>query len=310
MQYNGRRFEGEAVGAVQKLKYWVLLILMRALALLPWRLLAVLGAGVGVLLWRLHTRARQVTELNLAHCLPELNAAERERLARASLRDFGRTALEIAKVWFTPPARVLDAVAAVEGEELLRNALAEGRGVILLAPHLGNWEVLGLFLGHHYGVTSMYLPAKDPALDALVRTARGRNGAALVPASSGGVRSLIKALKQGRLTGVLPDQVPKQAGADFAPFFGRPALTMTLASNLLQKTGARAVFAYACRLRRGRGFRIVFRAVDPDLYSADPALALAALNSGVEACARDCLEQYQWEYKRFKVQPPGCAELY
>jgi KDO2-lipid IV(A) lauroyltransferase len=167
-----------------------------------------------------------------------------------------------------------------------------------------------MYLGRRYGITSLYLPnRKNPELDELVHAVRSRDGATLVPADGGGVRALLKALKAGRLVGVLPDQEPKQAGAEFAPFFDTPALTMTLTSNLIERTGAVAVMVYALRLPRG-GYRLVFRAPDPDLYSADLATSLAGLNRSVEACARDGLAQYQWEYKRFKSQPPGLPEPY
>jgi len=295
---------------VQGLKYWVITLLMRAVALLPWPVLALLGRGLGRFLWWSRARPRRLTEINLARCLPELGEVERERLARASLKDFGQTALEIAKIWFTPAPRVVGTIVSVEGEDLFRQALAEGRGVIVLGPHHGNWEMLGLFLGHCYGLTTMYLPAKDPAVDRLVCEARVRGGTGIAPATSGGVRTVLKILKQGGLTGLLPDQVPKEAGAEFAPFFGHPALTMTLASNLLQKTGARAFFGCAFRVEGGKGFRIVFREPDPELYSADLAQSLAALNRGVEALVRERPAQYQWEYKRFKVQPEGLPRVY
>src|SRR5690606_9341413 len=124
------------------------------------------------------------------------------------------------------------------------------------------------------------------------------------PADGSGVRALLKALKAERVVGVLPDQEPKQAGAEFAPFFGTPALTMTLTSNLLARTGARAVMVYALRRPQG-GYRLCFRAPEEEIYSDDLATSLAGLNRSVEQCARDDLAQYQWEYKRFKHQPAG-----
>lgn len=295
---------------MQGVKFWVLTLSMRAVALLPWPVLEALGRLLGKSMWQLRTRARTITEINLARCLPELSPAERERLARSSLIDFGQTALEIAKIWFLPERKVADAIVAVEGEDLLQRGLAEGRGVIVLGPHHGNWEMLGLFLGRYYGLTTMYLPAKDPAVDAVIRSARTRGGTRVAPATAGGVRTLLKILKQGGLVGVLPDQVPKEAGAEFAPFFGAPALTMTLASNLVRKTGARALFGCAFRVGGGKGFRIVFREPGPEFYSADLGRSLAALNRGVEALVRERPQQYQWEYKRFKAQPEGLPRVY
>lgn len=300
----------EAASAVQKLKFWGLLTLMHALALLPWSVLDALGAALGYGFWRADSRERRIARANIDYCLPDWSPQQRARLERATLLHFGRLALQIAKVWFGSTATLDRAIVSIEGEELLTNAAAEGRGVLLLVPHHGNWEVLGSYLGRHYPFTAMYLPAKDAAVDGIIRIARTRSGGAVAAANNSGVRAVLKALKQGGVVGMLPDQVPKQAGAEFAPFFGRTALTMTLPANLLQKTGACAVLGCAFRADDGRGFRIVFRAADPEIYSTDMTTSLAALNRGVEAMIRERPEQYQWEYKRFKAQPEGLPRMY
>lgn len=282
---------------------------MRLLALLPWSWLNWLGRQLGEVFWRFDSREKFITATNIAQCLPELDDDQRAQLVHDSLLDFGQTALELPKIWLSPPAKVIAAVTQIEGEDVLERARASGRGAMILAPHHGNWEVVGVYLGHRYGITSMYLPSENPAVNALVQTGRSRSGSTLVPADNSGVRSVLKALKRGALVGMLPDQVPKQAGAEFAPFFGQPALTMTLASNLLQKTGVQAVITVALRLPEG-GFRMIYREPDPALYSADSAVALAALNRSVEAIVREHPEQYQWEYKRFKARVEGTADIY
>ena len=107
---------------------------------------------------------------------------------------------------------------------------------------------------------------------------------------------------------MLPDQVPPPSGGEFAPFFGVPALTMTLLNRLQQKTGAAVVIGYARRV--DGGFRIVFRAAASGIDSEDLGTGLAALNHCVELTALDAIEQYQWEYKRFKRQPDGVDPPY
>lgn len=283
------------------MKVWIVRTLMRGLATLPWSWLHALGRLLGHILWRFDTREKHTTQTNIALCLPELNAGQQAQLVRESLIDFGQTAFEMPRLWLAPPADTLAAIVAIEGETLLQQQLALGRGVLALAPHHGNWEMVGLYLGRHCGVTSMYLPSQEPAVDALVRSGRSRSGATLVPADTSGVRAVLKALKRGGVVAILPDQVPKQAGAEFAPFFGQPALTMTLASNLLQKTGARALVVYALRRADG-GFKLIFREPDPAIYAEDLAQSLAGMNRSIEACVRDQPAQYQWEYKRFKGQ--------
>lgn len=294
---------------MSNLKLWILRTVMRGVASLPWSWLYALGRALGTALWYLNSREKQITQTNIALCLPELSAQQQAQLARASLIDFGRTALEMPKLWLAPPAQTLAAIVAIEGEDILARQLALGRGVLVLAPHHGNWEMAGLYLGQHYGITSMYLPSQGQAVDELVRIGRSRSGAILVPADTGGVRSVLKVLKRGGLAGMLPDQVPKQAGAEFAPFFGHPALTMTLASNLLQKIAAPAIVVVALRLRGG-GFKIIFREPDPLLYAPELLQSLTGLNRSIEACVREHPEQYQWEYKRFKSQPRDTPSVY
>lgn len=287
------------------------LTLLRALGWLPLWLLDALGRALGATMWHLKMRERAVTEINLSLCFPHLSTDERERLARASLRDFGRNAFGMLHAWFASPERVLATIDAVEGLEVLDEALAAGKGVIVLAPHLGNWEALGLWLGRRCHITNMYLPARRNIEFAnAVLAARTRDGASIAPADAGGVRAVLKILKGGGVVGILPDQEPKLAGAEPAPFYGRQVMTMTLVSNLLARTGARAVFATALRQPRGHRFKLVFRPAGAALYEADQAQSLAALNRGVEQMIALAPEQYQWEYKRFKARLPGQTDPY
>lgn len=278
-------------------------LLLRSLAWLPLGALRALGWPLGWVLWGSGSRARRVTERNLELCLPMLAAAERRRLARRRMVALAQTALEVGFIWFRATSASLRHVQRVHGEELLAAAAAAGRGVIVLAPHCGNWELLGLYIAARHPISVMYLPQRDPGLDALVRDVRSRHGTGLAPASPAGVRALLKALKRGELVGILPDQEPRDAGGDYAPFFGVPALTMTLAGNLAARTGALVISG--CALRCRDGFEVRFEEVSAQVASVDTHQALAALNHAVERCAQLDLAQYQWEYKRFKSQPDG-----
>ena len=126
-----------------------------------------------------------------------------------------------------------------------------------------------------------------------------------------GVGELLQALRRGELVGILPDQVPPNSGGEFAPLFGVPALTMTLACRLQQKTGARIVLGFA-RREPGikHGFTIVFKAPESEAYAEHILTALAGMNRSVEALMAGVPEQYQWEYKRFKRQPEGRQRPY
>jgi KDO2-lipid IV(A) lauroyltransferase len=295
------------------MKSLLLILLLRLLALLPLRVARGLGLMMGDICWLLRGRMAQTTLTNLALCFPQMDAAARKSLAKASLRHTFMTIAECGAVWLWPAARALAMIGRVEGLELLRAAHAEGRGVIMLGPHLGNWELTGLYLNTcGCGQNSQLFQAPDDLRFArLIYAARSRSGSRMVPTDQKGVGVLLQALRRGEVIGILPDQVPPESGGEFAPFFGVPALTMTLASRLQQKTGARILMVFARREPRPKGpFTIVIQEPNTQVY-AEPMLdALAGINRSIERLMEGCPEQYQWEYKRFKRQPPGLKRPY
>lgn len=266
-----------------------------------------MGRLTGWLLWISHSRARRTTETNIRACFPSLPACDQKKLAKDSLCQSATTLFEMPSSWLWPASKTLGLIQRVEGEDMIRQALAEKRGVIVIAPHLGNWEVLGLYLATLGPVTSLYQPPKSESLDKLIYQARQRNGAELVPTNRKGVSSLLKTLKQGGMTGILPDQEPDPQSGVFVPFFSVPALTMTLLANLVTKTRPLVVSGWAKRSSRPAGYEILFSKVDDAIYSEDLETQVIAMNQAVEACVRIDPPQYQWEYKRFKKQPGNPA---
>ncbi len=256
----------------------------------------------GPLVHRLSRREREVTEINLAQVYSGQGEAEHRRLARESLTHSTATMLELGFAWMGAPERVEAAILAVHGRELLDEARAEGRGVIVLAPHFGNWEVLNFWLSSHFPFTAMYEPPKIAELDAVTRRGRERMGASLVPTNPRGVAALLKALKRGEAIGILPDQEPSWGSGVFAPFYHRPAYTATLLPKLVARTEARVVTGVARRLP-GRGFAIHFLAADPRVYAIDEAESATGVNACVEAAIALDPAQYQWEYKRYRKTP-------
>ncbi|WP_136247794.1 lysophospholipid acyltransferase family protein [Halomonas borealis] len=263
-----------------------------------WRLSRLVGPLVQVG----SRRERRVTRINLAQAYAERPAAERRRLARHSLVHSSATMLELGQAWMGEPHDLEASILEVQGRELLDEARAEGRGVIVLAPHFGNWEVLNFWLSGHFPFTAMYEPPKLAPLDPVIRHGRERRGAQLVPTNPRGVAALLKALKRGETVGILPDQVPSWGSGVFAPFFGRPAYTATLLPKLVARTEARVVTGVARRLP-GRGFALHFLAADARVYANDESTSAAGVNACVEAAIALDPAQYQWEYKRYGKIP-------
>ena len=293
-----------------KISTFTAIALFKLLSLLPIRLLRWFGGRIGTLLWLINSRSRQVTEENLAICFPDMATAKRTALAKNSLKHLAMTGLELAPIWQRPVPLLIKTIADIEGLQILQQALADDNGLIVLAPHIGSWELVGLYLAEQASITTMYQPPDNKAIEYVMIRARSRNGSKLVATDSSGVKALLQTLKKGEMIGVLPDQVPPMAGGGFAPFFATPALTTTLIRKLAKRTGATVIMASALRINHSGKFRLVFTAVPETICADDELLALSVLNQTVEQCVALAPEQYQWEYKRFKKQPAGSRKYY
>lgn len=260
-----------------------------------WRFASTLGP----LVHRFSKRERKVTDINLKVVYPELSDHQRTALAKQSLRHSTATMMELGYAWMAKPARIESGIVEVHGRDKLDTARAEGRGVIVLAPHFGNWEVLNFWLSSHFPFTAMYEPPKIADLEPIIRHGRERMGAQLVPTNSRGVAALLKALKRSEAIGILPDQEPDWGSGVFAPFYGRNAYTATLLPKLVARTQARVVTGVALRLP-GRGFAIHFLDADERVYSAEEVESAIGVNASVEASIALDPAQYQWEYKRYR----------
>lgn len=208
-------------------------------------------------------------------------------------------------VWLRPYPSTLKLVKGTVGWERFETALADGQGVIILAPHIGCFEIINLHVASQHPFTAMYKPPRQPSLERLMRMGRERGLARLVPADLSGVRAQFAALKRGEAIGILPDQVASSGDGVWAPFFDRLAYTPTLAANLQRKTHAAIFFVAAERLSWGRGFQIHFVPFEGDL-PADKCEAASLINHGVEAMIRRFPAQYMWTYNRHK-RPGGVA---
>lgn len=295
--------------AIQTFSYYIVRGTLFILAIIPLPVLHLIAGGWGRLLYLLPTKARDTTTKNLRLCFPEMAEQNLRQLIKASLIHTCCTAMEMGKAWVAPMKKTLGTVVETSGYEEFANAVTGERGVILLAPHLSNWEILGLFASEGVDSNFMYQPPRLAALDRLLREARSRNGVKMAPTNRKGVAEVLAALKRGELVGILPDQVPSDESGVFADFFGEPAFTMTLVSKLAQRTNALVYCGYAERLSKGKGFRAVFVPADERIYSEDIAVSVRALNKTVEDAANKALAQYQWEYKRFRRRPDN-SEFY
>ena len=273
---------------------------MWLIARLPLRWFHALGGAIGWWFWVSGNRKRRIVEANLGLVRAGLDAEARRKLARECVRQAGISLIEAFGIW-THPGRTLAAVREVRGQELFEAALAARQGLILCAPHLGSWEVANYWIGARTPFATFYTQPRHPQAEALLRRLREGGASIQFPIDDSGVRRVFRHLRAGGVVSIMPDHVPRSGGV-VAPFFGVPALTMTLLPRLAQRAGARVLLLFVERLPGSQGYHVHFRQPPAALVDSDPVVACTAMNAAVEACARDVFTQYQWNYKRFKAR--------
>ncbi len=270
--------------------------LLRVAAHFPLPLLHALGVVLGWIVYLGSGRYRKDLKQNL-----ERAGLGDGRLRRSVVAETGKGLLELPAIWLRPQAALDRLVREVSGWEYVEDAKKSGKGIIILTPHLGCWEMVGQYVSRRMPLTAMYSPPKVRALEALMLAGRNREKMKSVPADLGGVRAMLRALRRGEAIGMLPDQVPGPGEGEWVEFFGRQAYTMTLVGRLAEQTGAQALLCLAERLPWGRGYRFM---VEPLLAARPPESAVRALNRSLEQMILRCPKQYLWSYNRFKV-PAG-----
>ena len=266
------------------------------------------------MLWRaLGARESRVARRNLELAYPELDAAARARLQLAILRTTARQALETLRFWTRPHADNLALIRQAHGVELFDAAIAAGRGVIVAAPHYGNWELLNQWLAARTPLAILYRPPESAIGEAFLQQVRADTAGRVtqVRAEGAAVRQLFKRLNEGGVVGILPDQQPKAGEGVFAPFFGVEALTMGLLPRLAARTGATVLFAYCERIPApgtAPAFALRIEAAPAAIADCDTTTGARALNAGVERIASRDPAQYQWTYKRYTLRPADSGE--
>lgn len=276
--------------------------LFRLLAQLPLPLLHKLGGMLGRITYALSKQYAQRTQENLRLAkLSDSDIAQRALLDQ-TVAEAGKGILELPWVWGRPLEEICASVRSVQGWEHVEAAQAAGKGIIVLTPHWGCFEMVGLYFGKHMPMTNLYRVPKHAWLESLMCQGRGRGHVKLAKADVSGVRLLYKALKRGEAIGLLPDQVPGNGEGEWVDFFHRPAYTMTLSGRLAQSSGAAVLLVCAERLPQGRGYAMRIQPLILDYAQSVPL----QINQALEQVISIAPAQYLWSYNRYKT-PQGVA---
>ena len=272
---------------------------------LPLTLQRRLGEMIGFISYRLDTREVKVARRNFEYN-NLASADDSDALVKSVMRSTGRNLFETLRVWTRPRKDNLALIKNVYGIENLHTAQAQKKGLIIAAPHFGNWELLIEYMASLGTFALVYRVPEKKWGDVFLRRARSGKNVVLVPAETNAMRPLWKTLQTGGMVGITPDQQPKFGGGEFAPFFGKQALTLTLIPKLAERSKAPVIFAYT--EATDDGFNLFFEAADARIHDKDLLTATHAMNAQVEAIAKRDLSQYQWTYKRYTLRPPFSGE--
>jgi KDO2-lipid IV(A) lauroyltransferase len=286
---------------------WLGLGLLWLIAQLPYKVLLLLGRGLGALMYRLASSRRKIAARNLKLCFPQMVASEREALLKENFASTGITFFEMAIAWWWPAER-LRRLGTIEGLEHLRQAQADGQGVILMALHFTTLEMGGGLLGMAQDMYGMYRPHKNPLFDYVQRS--GREQRLLGVIGRDDVRGMLKLLRAGAVVWYAPDQDYGAQRSVFAPLFGVPAATVTATSKFARLGRAQVIPFTQQRLPNGQGYRLVIHPPLTDFPTESEEADCLRVNQWVEQAVSACPEQYLWAHRRFKTRPQGEPKLY
>ena len=286
---------------------WIGLGLIRLLTLLPLPVLAVLGTVVGELTYYLFGSRRKITIRNLSVCFPEWSEKKTKSVTKQCFRLIGQSLFFTGVNWYASPKR-LDRIVKIINREHYDHALAEGKNIILLAPHFCALEVAGYALNRERPMITMFQHAKNRLVDHAVKQNRSRFGGILVERKEP-LRSLIKLIRQGYPFYYLPDQDARDKGV-FAPFFGVQASTIPFLGKFAAMSKATVIPVSTRILPYGRGFEVRLGAPLENFPSGDDIADTTAMNKTIEEMVKPMPEQYFWVHKRFKTRPEGEPPFY
>ncbi|AXY61086.1 lysophospholipid acyltransferase family protein [Acinetobacter sp. WCHAc010052] len=273
---------------------------LKLIAQLPLNFLQSFAAAFAWLLYRTNSSMCRVTTVNLQIAYPELDQEQLQQLVQTNLSSQCMTYLEFIKCWGNSAEYSLSLLKTVHGAHYFEEALASKKGVILVVPHLGSWELLNAWINVFANPVIMYKPAKEEGFNRYMLEARQKFNATLVPTDDTGVRAIFKHLKQGGVTVILPDHIPKASGGIYSDFYGERVLSTTLVSKLASKTQCH-VLGLSCLRNTDRSeFTVHCKPLSDEILSKDLQLSVDTLNAEMQQMIDVAPEQYIWGYKRFR----------
>lgn len=285
---------------------------MRLFGFLPLPVVFGFGVLIGEISYWAHAKRRMVTRRNLTACFPRLSQKQIRRLARKHLHYLLGATFASTVAWWGSRARLLR-LTKVHNFNLIQDAQARGKNVILLTPHFVGLEYIAIYLSAITPLVSMYQPSKNPLIDLFIRRHRARFGMRLYPRTRLR-KSMLELIRGGTPFYYLPDQDPghrHRTNAVFAPFYRIPTATFTALGGIARLTNACVIPCMARILPFGRGMEVtLYPPLDEITANDDPVAQATHMNRAIEKMINRAPEQYLWSHRRFKSRPPGEPKFY
>ncbi|RBA24979.1 lipid A biosynthesis acyltransferase [Herminiimonas fonticola] len=284
-----------------------LVISMWLLHWLPLPVIARLGEAIGSLLFIYKKKRRLITLINLELCFPEWTPEERHRIAKKHFQNYARSVLERGILWWASEAR-LRRLIIIEPSVPLDAINASP--TILLCPHFVSLDVAGVAVMLESSLCSIYTQQLNPIFDEVLRKGRSRFRPVKLFSRSDGVKPIIRAMRENLPFFMLPDMDFGEKDAEFVPFFGVPAATLTAPARIAAATHAKVIPVVATYLPNYRGWTVKFYPAWENFPGDDITAATRTMNAFIEDRAREAPAEYFWTHKRFKTRPAGEASFY
>jgi KDO2-lipid IV(A) lauroyltransferase len=290
----------------ERAEYVALRAVVTVLERLNWERAGAFGARLGALGYRPLGIRKGIVERQIAAAFPERDAKEIARVARAAYEHLGRSAIEIAVLPSLGAKGVLDIFDDAPNWFLIEEALAEGKGIIFVSGHLGNWELGGAYIAARgVGLDVIVRRMSNKLFDAYLNETRSRIGMTIVH-DADAVRRTPRSLRENRAVAFIADQGVRGLASTFVPFFGRPAKTPRGPAVFALRLGVPVIFGTALRQPNGKYLLHLERVrVEPTGdREADVDEIVRSYTATLERWVRVAPEQYFWHHRRWRRQPP------
>jgi len=289
-------------------KYWITALLLGVLRvfhkLFPYHFKLRVLQALGRLVYRVSGSRRDIAKVNLALCYPNMSSADRDAMVRRNFEHFTVSFLELAISWWGKDEGRLDNVSFVGGE-YLDQAIARGKGVILIGAHFSTIELgaalVRQYIGEDAALHVVYREQKNALFNE--RMLKGRSQHVQSCVNSKNSRQIIKTIRSKQIVWYAPDHDHGIHNTVFAPFFGQPAATLTTTSTLAKISGAQVIMMGNYRKSDNSGYRLKFWPPMDNFPSDNDLEDATRVNQMIEAAISEMPDQYMWIHRRFKTQP-------